>query len=130
MAWEPGGFDFLSPCLEEADIMRRILPHENYKQWLTQFLPQLTDPAFTLEPGRVSDRSDGKLVHLDGVNFSRAWCLYGISAVSEEFLHLRRIADSHVRYSIDTITAGDYEGGHWLASFAIYALEAAAAPPY
>ncbi|MCK5740005.1 DUF2891 domain-containing protein, partial [bacterium] len=128
IGWEPGGFDFLSPCLEEADIMRRVLPREKYKQWLTQFLPQLSNPSFTLEPGRVSDRSDGKLVHLDGVNFSRAWCLYGIADVSAEYAHLRRIADSHIRYSLNSVADGNYEGGHWLASFAIYALEAAAAP--
>jgi hypothetical protein len=121
MAWEPSGFDFLSPCLEEADIMRRVLPRNEFADWLKSFLPQLADSEFSLAPGEVSDRTDGKLVHLDGLNFSRAWCLYGIAGQLEGYRHLRTIADRHMRQSLAAIAAGSYEGEHWLASFAIYA---------
>ena len=123
MQWEPGGYDFLSPCLQEADIMRKVLSKEEYKKWLQDFLPELSNPEFNLEPGIVSDRSDGHLVHLDGVNFSRAWCLYGIAGSLPEYSHLQQIADDHIKHSLSSITDGNYEGGHWLASFAIYALK-------
>jgi hypothetical protein len=79
ISWEPGGNDFLSPALEEADLMWRILPAPDYHNWLEKFLPALTRPDFDLQPGQVQDRSDGKLVHLDGLNLSRAWDLYGIA---------------------------------------------------
>ena len=118
--WEPSGFDFLSPCLEEADIMRRVLAQKEFASWLKTFLPQLADKKFSLSPGLVSDRRDGKLVHLDGLNFSRAWCLYGIASLPG-YGHLRRIADQHMHHSLDSLTADSYEGGHWLASFAVYA---------
>jgi Protein of unknown function (DUF2891) len=121
LSWEPSGFDFLSPCLEEADIMRRVLPKKEFALWLKKFLPQLADKRFSLVPGEVSDRKDGKLVHLDGLNFSRAWCLYGIAAQLEGYQHLKKIADQHMHHSLTNITAGSYEGEHWLASFAIYA---------
>lgn len=123
MSWEPGGYDFLSPCLEEADLMRRILPKEEFDGWLAAFMPQLLDSNFSLAPGQVSDRTDGKLVHLDGVNFSRAWCLYGLSRTSEKYAHLRKIADQHIAYSLPSIVDENYEGTHWLGSFAIYALQ-------
>ena len=125
LSWEPGGTDFLSPCLEEADLMRRILPEEDYREWLEQFLPQLKNKDFTLEPGRVGDRTDGKLVHLDGVNFSRAWCLYGIAETLPEYLHLETIAREHIAFSLPSIVDDNYEGTHWLGSFAIYALNTA-----
>lgn len=121
LSWEPSGFDFLSPCLEEADIMRRVLAKKEFALWLKKFLPQLADKKFSLAPGEVSDRKDGKLVHLDGLNFSRAWCLYGIAAQLDGYRHLRKIADQHMHHSVANITAGSYEGEHWLASFAIYA---------
>ncbi len=121
LSWEPSGFDFFSPCLEEADIMRRVLPPKEFALWLKNFLPQLAGKRFTLAPGEVSDRKDGKLVHLDGLNFSRAWCLYGIASQLGEYRHLRQIADEHMRRSLAAVTAGSYEGEHWLASFAIYA---------
>ncbi|MCU0639394.1 MAG: DUF2891 domain-containing protein [Candidatus Krumholzibacteria bacterium] len=124
LSWEPGGYDFLSPCLEEADIMRRILPREEFAEWLGNFLPSLADSGFALAPGEVLDRADGKLVHLDGLNFSRAWCLYGIASRLEEYGHLKAVADLHMRRSLDAIAAGTYEGEHWLASFAIHALSA------
>lgn len=122
IGWEPGGNDFLSPCLEEADLMRRVLDNEEYKAWLKKFLPRLSDTSFSLEPGIVSDRSDGQLAHLDGLNFSRAWCLYGIASTGEEYSHLTKIADKHIAHSLPDISDGNYEGGHWLASFALLAL--------
>jgi len=120
--WEPSGFDFLSPCLEEAALMKRILPKEEFKTWILQFLPELKDPSFALEVGKVSDRKDGKLVHLDGVNFSRAWSLNYIAKDMPEFQHLPNIANQHINYSLPSIVDDSYEGGHWLGSFAIYAL--------
>lgn len=121
--WEPSGYDFLSPCLEEVDIMRRVLPEKDFMEWIQQFLPQLKDPNFTLEPGKVGDREDGKLVHLDGLNFSRAWVLYGLSQqYSKTFKHLNNVANQHIEYSYENLVGDSYEGGHWLGSFAIYAL--------
>jgi hypothetical protein len=125
ITWEPSGFDFLSPCLEEADIMRRILPKDEFKEWLNKFLPQLASKDFSLETGRVSDRTDGKLVHLDGVNFSRAWCLYGIANAYPEYGHLKAVANNHINHSLPSIVDDNYEGTHWLGSFAIYALNTA-----
>ncbi|MDH5365912.1 MAG: DUF2891 domain-containing protein [Cyclobacteriaceae bacterium] len=125
ISWEPSGFDFLSPCLEEADIMRRILPKEEFKVWLQSFMPQLQSVDFVLETGKVSDRTDGKLVHLDGVNFSRAWCLYGIANDFPEYTHLKKVANKHINYSLPSIVDDNYEGTHWLGSFAIYALNTA-----
>lgn len=123
LAWEPSGYDFLSPCLEEADLMRRVLPEREFAAWLKKFLPQLSNRRFALAPGIVSDRSDGKLVHLDGLNFSRAWCLYGIAAL-KGYSHLRPVADAHMRHSLPAVAGDSYEGGHWLATFALYALAA------
>lgn len=123
LSWEPGGNDFLSPCLEEADIMRRVLDQEEYASWLNDFLPGLSDPSFTMEPGIVSDRADGQLAHLDGLNFSRAWCLYGIASSVPGYEHLAVIADEHINYSLPNITDEYYEGSHWLASFALLALD-------
>lgn len=125
ITWEPSGFDFLSPCLEEADIMRRVLPKEEFLVWLDKFLPQLKSKDFQLATGRVSDRTDGKLVHLDGVNFSRAWCLYSIANQYPEYAHLKKVANDHINYSLPSIVDDNYEGTHWLGSFAIYALNAA-----
>jgi hypothetical protein len=120
---EPSGYDFLSPALEEADLMRRVLSSHEYRKWIKSFLPQLAKKNFHLEPGKVSDRTDGKLVHLDGLNFSRAWCLYGIAGMdSKRYGHLKTIAEQHIRYSLPSIIDGDYMGEHWLASFAVYAL--------
>ncbi len=123
--WEPGGYDFLSPCLEEVDIMRRILPAPEFNRWLAEFMPALTTPDFDWEPGQVSDRTDGKLVHLDGLNFSRAWCLYGLAHQYKRYHYLRGVADKHIRYSLPHLVGDDYEGGHWLGSFALYALKTA-----
>jgi len=120
--WEPGGYDFLSPCLEEADMMRRVLNQEEFRSWFDTFLPQLIKSDAKLAVGLVSDRSDGKLVHLDGVNLSRAWCLYGIASDLREYPHLIRMANDHLEATLPNIVDDDYAGSHWLASFAIYAL--------
>jgi hypothetical protein len=122
MSWEPSGSDFLSPCLEEAALMKRLLSKMDFKTWLHAFLPQLKNKDFSLEVGVVSDRTDGHLVHLDGVNFSRAWSLNKIAEGLPEYKHLNYIANHHINYSLPSIVGDSYEGGHWLASFAIYAL--------
>lgn len=120
--WEPSGYDFLSPCLEEADLMRRVLPKKEFESWFSEFLPQLSDPEFKLTPGIVTDREDGHLVHLDGLNYSRAWCLFGIAEALPDYSHLKAIANEHIEHSLGDLTDGNYEGGHWLASFALMAL--------
>jgi hypothetical protein len=121
--YEPGGSDFFSPCLEEAGLMWRILPATEYKTWLKQFLPQLSLAQIPLEPGEVKDRTDGKLVHLDGLNFSRAWCLYDIAKhAGYNQQALIQLANKHLKAAMPQIASGDYMGEHWLASFAIYAL--------
>ena len=122
MNWEPNGYDFLSPCLEEAALMKMVLDKEVYKTWLKSFLPQVFDANYHLETGKVSDREDGLLVHLDGVNFSRAWCLVKIAEDLPELDHLNRLAAEHINYSLPNLVGDSYEGGHWLASFAINAL--------
>ncbi|MEO0585184.1 MAG: DUF2891 domain-containing protein [Bacteroidota bacterium] len=120
LSWEPGGFDFLSPCLEEADIMHRVLSSGEFSSWFEKFLPSVE----RMQPATVSDRSDGKLVHLDGLNFSRAWVLYSIaSSLPDKESALRQIADEHMAFSLPGLTSHDYAGEHWLASFAIYALD-------
>ena len=102
------------------------MPKEDFRPWVKQFLPQLASSDFALEPGKVSDRTDGKLVHLDGLNFSRAWVLYGlIKEYPEEYSHLMQVANDHINYSLPSIVDDNYEGTHWLGSFAIYALQQA-----
>ncbi|MCT4615918.1 MAG: DUF2891 domain-containing protein [Marinifilaceae bacterium] len=122
LRWEPNGTDFLSPTLQEINLMRKILPKPQFKKWLINSEPSLIDEEFTLSPAIVSDRNDGHLVHLDGLNFSRAWCLYGIAQSIPECNHLYDIADKHLRYSINNIFGDSYEGSHWLGTFALYAL--------
>lgn len=121
--WEPSGYDFFSPCLEEIGIMRRILASGDFLKWLDKFMPQLSDPEYSLKPGEVSDRSDGKLVHLDGLNFSRAWILYDLAKRFKKYKHLENVANAHMLYSYTNLVGDNYEGGHWLGSFAIYAME-------
>lgn len=122
--WEPSGFDFLSPCLAEVDIMRRVLPKKTFNLWMKDFLPQLRQNDFSMEVAEVTDRTDGKLVHLDGLNFSRAWVLYGLAAqYPEEYGHLRPLANEHVAYSFPNLVGDSYEGGHWLGTFALYAIQ-------
>jgi hypothetical protein len=122
LEWEPSGFDFLSPCLEEAALMKRVLPKDEFLAWVNDFLPELSQKDFHIEVGKVSDRTDGKLVHLDGVNFSRAWSLNYIAKDLPGFNHLQNLANKHINYSLPSIVGDSYEGGHWLGSFAIYAL--------
>lgn len=124
LGWEPSGFDFLSPCLEEVDIMRRVLPKGAFSLWIDDFMPQLKNKDFTMDVAEVSDRTDGKLVHLDGLNFSRAWVFYGLAAeYPKQFGHLKTLADKHVAYSFPNLVGDSYEGGHWLGTFALYALQ-------
>jgi hypothetical protein len=103
--------------------MRRILNEEEFLGWMSYFAPQFLDKDFSLKVGIVSDRTDGKLVHLDGLNFSRAWVLYGLASQYPVYSHLLMVADEHLEYSLPNLVGDDYEGGHWLGSFAIYALQ-------
>ena len=124
VTWEPSGFDFLSPCLQEIDIMRKVLPKAAFPLWIKDFMPELMSKDFDMAVGIVSDRTDGKLVHLDGLNFSRAWVLYGLAnKYPDKYSHLRAIADNHVSKSFPNLVGDSYEGGHWLGSFALYALQ-------
>lgn len=124
LGWEPSGYDFLSPCLEEAALMGRILPQKEYTNWLIKFLPQLYISSFHLEPGKVKDRTDGKLVHLDGLNLSRAWCFTEIQRALGKAApgRLTQLHDEHLAAGLQNVASGDYAGEHWLASFALYAL--------
>ncbi|MDX1348803.1 MAG: DUF2891 domain-containing protein [Putridiphycobacter sp.] len=122
--WEPSGYDFLSPCLQEANLMADILAPAEFNKWIKQFIPQLLKKKFTLEPGKVLDRTDGKLVHLDGLNFSRAWCLYRLAKhLPKQKTNLIAIADTHLKQSMSQVIGSHYMGSHWLASFLVYALE-------
>jgi hypothetical protein len=122
LSWEPSGFDFLSPCLHETSLMAKILPKKDFIKWLDKFLPGFRkNPGKYLIPAEVTDRSDGKLAHLDGLNFSRSWCLSEIGHLlgNDEML---RLAAQHFNYSYSKMDTGEYAGAHWLASFALYAL--------
>jgi len=126
LSWEPSGEDFLSPCFEEAALMARILDKDDYAQWLAAFLPELDD-LDALVPVNVSDRSDPKIVHLDGLNLSRAWNLFAIAnrLEDESFANrLREKAEEHLDASLPYVASEHYEGSHWLGSFAVYALTA------
>lgn len=122
--YEPGGFDFLSPCLEEVALMERVMSEKKFRSWLKDFLPQLLDKDFDMKVGKVSDREDGKLVHLDGVNFSRARVFYDLSNKYDDLKHLKALGDKHFNYSFNNILEGDsYMGSHWLGTFALYAMD-------
>jgi hypothetical protein len=127
-AWEPSGDDFLSSALIEAEAMRRALPGLEFSKWFAAFLPRLDrrQPATLFTPATVSDRTDGKIAHLDGLNLSRAWCWRGIAAADVP-TDVRAIAAesaaTHLQSAMNHIS-GDYMGEHWLASFALLALEA------
>jgi len=122
--WEPSGNDFLSPCMEEMALMQRILPKTAFLSWLKKFAPNLFKKDFKWEVARVSDRTDGHLVHLDGLNFSRAWNMYHlIHQYPKEFEHLKPLANYHFNFSLPSVVDGNYEGEHWLASFALRAFE-------
>lgn len=123
LTWEPGGFDFLSPCLQEASLMMKILQAKEYKKWLKDFMPGFEkNPDKFLKVAVVTDRSDGKLAHLDGLNFSRGWCLFemGTALNNQKMIDL---GEKHFNYSYEKMDSGEYAGAHWLASFALYTLK-------
>lgn len=126
IAYEPSGQDFLSPCLAEADVMRRILPPNEFAPWLTAFLPRIPtrDSDAWLPIGVVTDKTDGKLAHLDGLNLSRAWMLEGIAAGlppgDPRRPALLAAARTHATSGLAAVTGEHYAGGHWLGSFATY----------
>jgi hypothetical protein len=126
-AWEPSGDDFLSPALMEAECMRRVLNANEFSQWLDRFLPHLSarKPASLFTPAIVSDRTDGKIAHLDGLNLSRAWCWTGLAQSWASTDKRRAIAleaaEVHLQASMPYV-GGDYMGEHWLATFALLAL--------
>jgi Protein of unknown function (DUF2891) len=125
LAYEPSGEDFLSPCLGEADLMRRVLPNQEFARWLRIFMPQIpTGDCKWLQPVVSPDPSDPKLAHLDGLNLSRAWMLEGIAAglpKADKWLpSIMATAKAHERAGLAAVTGEHYEGGHWLGSFAVY----------
>lgn len=129
-AWEPSGEDFLSPCLMEAECMRRVLPAPEFAGWFARFLPRIDqqEPATLFQPVTVSDRSDGRIAHLDGLNLSRAWCWSHLAAAlppSDRRLPVMRDAASRHLQAARAHIAEDYMGEHWLATFLVLALEAA-----
>ena len=124
--YEPSGEDFLSPCLGEADLVRRVLSQDEFAHWLKTFLPQISHAkdGNWLRPVISPDPSDPKLAHLDGLNLSRAWMLRGIeSALPPKDKRRRAInaaAEAHEKAGLAAVTGEHYEGGHWLGSFAVY----------
>ncbi len=133
LAYEPSGEDFFSPCLEEADLMRRVLPPADFAKWLHLFLPELSvGKAFPLSPAVVTDPTDPRLVHLDGLNLTRAWTLRSIAralpAADGRRGILDRAAAAHAEAGLARVSSGNYEGEHWLASFAVYLLTEAGVP--
>jgi hypothetical protein len=127
-AWEPGGEDFFSAALMEADLMRRVMKPREFATWFHRFLPGVAkgNPAALLQPATVTDRTDPKLVHLDGLNLSRAWCMRSIAGALPETDPARKVlsvsADKHATAALAHVASGDYAGEHWLASFAVYLL--------
>ncbi|MGH9906402.1 MAG: DUF2891 domain-containing protein [Pyrinomonadaceae bacterium] len=127
-AWEPGGEDFFSPALMEADLMRRVLKSAEFRPWFQRFLPGLArrQPKGLLSPAIVTDRTDPKLVHLDGLNLSRAWCMRSIAAALPRNDPARNVLEESAKvHAVDAlahVASGDYAGEHWLASFAVYML--------
>lgn len=128
--YEPSGQDFFSTCLNEADLMRRVLPADEFSQWLDRFLPQLATPNGTaqrlLTPVSVSDVTDGKLVHLAGLNLNRGWTQAGIASVLRPGDPRRKVLEesiaAHQQAGLAYVSSGHYEGDHWLATFAVYLL--------
>jgi Protein of unknown function (DUF2891) len=126
LSYEPSGEDFLSPCLGEADVVRRVLPTAEFAGWLRSFLPQIseTGDAGWLRPVVSPDPSDPKLAHLDGLNLSRAWMLEGIAAslpkTDKRLSAITQSAQNHKAAGLAAVTGKHYEGGHWLGSFATY----------
>jgi hypothetical protein len=126
LAYEPSGHDFLSPCLAEADFMRRVLAPAEFARWLAAALPQIPRNGHRdwLKPAIVTNRADPKLAHLDGLNLSRAWMLEGIAqalpAGDDRVFALRNVAADHREAALPAVTGEHYEGGHWLGTFAVY----------
>jgi hypothetical protein len=122
-AWEPGGDEFLSPALIEAECMHAALLEQDFRLWFARFLPRLNrqQPATLFVPATVSDRTDGKIAHLDGLNLSRAWCWRALADFTPDPVATRKVADLHLAASLPQVS-GDYMGEHWLASFALLAL--------
>ena len=126
LAYEPSGEDFLSPCLGEADLMRRVLPGQEFGRWLRTFMPQISTSGADewLQPVVSTDPSDPKLAHLDGLNLSRAWMLEGIAAglpkTDKRLPSIMTTAEAHEHAGLAAVTGEHYEGGHWLGSFAVY----------
>jgi hypothetical protein len=126
LAYEPSGEDFLSPCLAEADVMRRVLPAREFAKWLAKFLPQIprNASAVWLRTEKSPDPSDPKLGHIDGLNLSRAWMLEGIASglpkKDARIPALEKCAAAHRAAGLAAVTGEHYEGGHWLGSFAVY----------
>jgi Protein of unknown function (DUF2891) len=129
-AWEPSGADFFSPSLIEADLMRRVLSPAEFHGWFEKFLPAASrsEPAALFAPATVTDRTDPQLVHLDGLNLSRAWCMRNIAAALPRAHPARAAltasAARHAESALSHVASGDYAGEHWLASFAVYLLRA------
>jgi len=127
-AWEPGGEDFFSPALMEADLMRRVMSKTEFAGWFHRFLPGTAKggPKALLQPAIVTDRTDPKLVHLDGLNLSRGWCMRSIAVALPQNDPARRVlaraAAAHAQAALAHVASGDYAGEHWLASFAVYLL--------
>ena len=127
-AWEPGGEDFFSPALMEADLMRRVLLPLDFQKWFHRFLPAVDkgQPQTLFHPATVTDRSDPKIVHLDGLNLSRAWCMRSIAAALPKNDQARSLlaqaANEHASDALAHVASGNYEGEHWLASFAVLML--------
>jgi hypothetical protein len=127
-AWEPGGEDFFSAALMEADLMRRVMKPAEFRRWFHRFLPQLSSgvPRTLLRPAIVTDRTDPKLVHLDGLNLTRAWCMRSIATALPANDPARKVLASsarlHASEALVHVASGDYAGEHWLASFAVYLL--------
>jgi len=125
LTYEPSGEDFLSPCLGEADLMRRVLSSNEFAQWLRTFLPGISASGrIWLQPVVSPDPSDPKLAHLDGLNLSRAWMLEGIASglpkKDKRLPAIKTAAEAHRRAGLAAVTGEHYEGGHWLGSFAVY----------
>ncbi|MFN2546003.1 MAG: DUF2891 domain-containing protein [Myxococcales bacterium] len=118
ISWEPGGEDFLSPALTEAALMAKVLPPAEFRRWFARFLPK----PLKLDPAVVSDRTDPKIVHLDGLNLSRADALYQLSKALGD-AKLARLADQHAEATLPHVASGSYEGEHWLATFAVHMLD-------
>ncbi|MCL1892864.1 MAG: DUF2891 domain-containing protein [Holophagaceae bacterium] len=124
--YEPGGEDFISPALEEVALMAKVLDEDTFQKWLKGFLPNLN--RLPIVPATVSDRSDPRIAHLDGLNMSRARNLYTLmshlSAKDSKRSNLLGLADAHANASLPHVSSGNYEGEHWLATFAVHMLEA------